>query len=225
MSNKIFEWIERYLGSNTAEKNPHIESESGAQRRVDEHESASYGVHGVGESNVESEAGAQQRVDEHESSGSHDQVELPSGYEIGEESEDLVIRDTNGDIVFRKNKTGSWSFENNNVTSIETATVGSLEAEKAQTRNGYENVTSSRALSTTEINDTGSDLNVSVVMKADDDEVLNTTLEVGGVAVDRATRQTGTNNRHTLSATVPSGESYIVDESNDAVIDIWVEQQ
>ena len=38
MSNKIFEWIERYLSSKSAENNPNVESESGAQQRVDEHE-------------------------------------------------------------------------------------------------------------------------------------------------------------------------------------------
>jgi len=37
MSESIFDWIERYLGSKRYQENPNIESEEGAQRRVDEH--------------------------------------------------------------------------------------------------------------------------------------------------------------------------------------------
>lgn len=48
-----------------------LESTSGAQQKVDSHESSTSGVHGVGTSNVESEAGAQQKADSAETAANN----------------------------------------------------------------------------------------------------------------------------------------------------------
>jgi len=109
MTSKYFEWIERYLSSNMASDNPDIESEDGAQKRVDDHTST----------------------------GMHDQLELPEGYRIDEDGGDLAIRDTTGEVVLRWGDNGSWSLENNDINSVGTATVDALEAETMVSHRHY----------------------------------------------------------------------------------------
>jgi hypothetical protein len=54
---------------------------------------------------------------------------LPSGYEIGEDNGDLVVRDTNGSIALRRVDGGNWSFEGNTVET------GALQADSADVTN------------------------------------------------------------------------------------------
>jgi hypothetical protein len=54
---------------------------------------------------------------------------FPSGYEIGEDNGDLVVRDTNGTIALRRVDGGNWSFEGNTVET------GALQADSADVTN------------------------------------------------------------------------------------------
>jgi len=54
-----------------------------------------------------------------------DSVSLPSGYEIGEDAGDLVVRDTNGTTVLRRVDGGNWSFETNTVEAGQLGTASS----------------------------------------------------------------------------------------------------
>jgi hypothetical protein len=85
---------------------------------------------------------------------------LPSGYEVGEDNGDLVVRDTNGTIALRRVDGGNWSFESNTVET------GPLVAESADVTNQVtSNSVDTASLDSDEITNSGqvqtTDLDVS----------------------------------------------------------------
>jgi len=151
----------------------------------------------------------------------------------------IVVKNTDNETVLLQwNQTATeWEFAgtvdmggndltNAGLVSGVDGSFDTLEAEKVDTRGGYEEVTSSRSAGTDEVNNTGSDLDVIVTVEADLDDIINLTFRIDGDAVDRALIRADVNSsRQSVSATVPNGSTYTINSPNDGEITLWVEQQ
>jgi len=159
---------------------------------------------------------------------------LPAGAELGEDNGDVVIKDSSGTIILRRNETASeWQFEETSLSGINSidassATFDALEAENADTRNGYSIVTDSRSLNTVYTNSTNSDLDVEVSVQATSDATFEQfQFDVDGSYIHRIARTLDKDEMEILGATVPAGSDYGVDSFGDGNVFVqrWVEQQ
>jgi len=151
-------------------------------------------------------------------------LDLPAGAQIDEDGGDLVIRDSGGSIVLRRDEgAGTWDFVSGDLTGI-----ASLEAAKADTRGGYSELSSSRALDTTETNNSGSDMNVSInLVPTSDGSFIRARLKVGGENVSRYKKICDLNEGGNVSAVVPDGSTYQLEAFGDTAnyeLQTWYEQ-
>jgi len=107
--------------------------------------------------------------------------------------------------------------------------ANSVNTEQADTRTGYTEVSSSRSFNTTETNNTGADLDVSVVAISDSSDTdMNIDIRQGGLVVDKTRIPSAANaERASVQATIPAGSDYTVRAFKDLAdysIDTWVEQ-
>ena len=118
--------------------------------------------------------------------------------------------------------------ENVDFNSNDATGISALEADKADTRSGYTSVVSSRSFDTTEINTTGSDLDVVVTVQSTADGTdVNIALDVDGLRISNLTQEHDSVKRVVIDATVPNGSEYELrafGDSEDYEIDRWVEQ-
>lgn len=82
------------------------------------------------------------------------EYQLPAGAKLDEDSGDLVIRDSNGTIVFRRNESaGEWQFESTDITGVSsltvngTTTTGALNAGGIDINNTFSSVQNDAELS------------------------------------------------------------------------------
>ena len=111
----------------------------------------------------------------------------------------------------------------------DSVTTQALEAEKANTRSGYVDVTSSRSFYTTETNTTESDLNVSVAAKSTADGTRTLwQISVDGTVVTKFDDIIDSGSIVSQSVTVPASSNYKVAAYGDSAnyeIEFWNEQQ
>lgn len=112
------------------------------------------------------------------------------------------------------------------ITNVDRFVGNSLEAEKADTRSGYTDVTSSRSLDTIETNATGSDLDVVIIVNSNvDNNDINVFSKVNGSAVAIERFNLDSSERTTLYMTVPAGDDYSASiASGDVSLHKWLEQ-
>jgi len=124
---------------------------------------------------------------------------------------------------------GSLEMNGGDVNNAGTVGTEALEADKADTRSGYNDVTSSRSFNTTETNNTGSDLDVIVTAEstADATDIILYS-KVGGTATDQNYDPSAdSGSRYSVKVTVPNGSDYEVNLSGDVSqinLQTWVEQ-
>lgn len=137
-----------------------------------------------------------------------------------------------GEPLFSYDETNDQlDAEGNDLVSVGTADVTALEAEKADTRGGYEDVSSSRAFDTVETNTTGSDLDVKVVIESSADGVeidlfLRTERPDGTVgSIDEHKQTLDSGQKTTVGITVPAGADYELQSfGSNYTIKKWSEQ-
>jgi len=109
--------------------------------------------------------------------------------------------------------------------SVDTTT---LEAAKADTRGGYSELSLSRALDTTETNNSGSDMNVSInLVPTSDGSFIRARLKVEGENVSRYKKICNLNEGGNVSAVVPDGSRYQLEALGDTAnyeLQTWYEQ-
>ena len=131
--------------------------------------------------------------------------------------------DSEGDLNIQSNS----DLNQNDIKNAGSVEVDAVSTESLDSRSGYQNVTSSRSVDTTETNTSGSDMNVIVTLASDaSDASLDAQLSIDGLNVDFIKKIASRNDEIlSLSGTVPAGSTYgINDFSTDVSINRWVEQ-
>ena len=173
--------------------------------------------------------------------------EAAARYQTGDDDPDggdfIVAKNTDNETVLLEwdNTDEQWVFAGdvdmggNDVTNagVVSAVDGSfdaLEADKADTRSGYTDVTTSRSLDTTETNTTGSDLDVSVTTQSQVDNTnMAIDLVIDGSEISRSVQnQSLADDTVTVTGTVANGSDYSVEslgDTADYTLRSWSEQQ
>jgi len=173
-------------------------------------------------------------------------INLGDNYSVEEDSNgDLVIKDSTGTSVL-KHEVGAdiisavapfdaidadagKLLSALDANSKDINNIAALEATNADTRNGYQNKTSSRSLNTTETNDTESDLDIQVTLQATADATpYNTKINIDGINLGGPRGVLDNSERVVIKDVVKAGASYEIREfggSADLEVDTWFEQQ
>jgi len=124
---------------------------------------------------------------------------------------------------------GPVNLNGNDITDAGSVSADTLEANTADTRNGYNDVTGSRSFDTVETNNTGADLNINVVAECGSDgSAMSIVVSIDGSNVDEESIQNPTNgDKISVSNTVQDGSDYQVKAFGDTAnfsLRRWSEQ-
>jgi hypothetical protein len=126
---------------------------------------------------------------------------------------------------------GPVNLSGNDITNAGSISADTLEADKLKTGRSWQTVTSSRSLSTTETNDTGSEILIAVNIEVTSDGTdVQFDLEIDGVTRLKSDRlvSASTGDRLSLSLTIPAGSSYTVNpvfNATDFALQRWEEHR